>query len=566
MTDVDLEAWRAQVREDLGGREPEALRWRSVDGVVLEPLFTEAPAERGVPGAPPFVRGSEASREQWLVEEPRGADREAILAGARRALEGGADAIWITSAAAALLGGELEPLAALGAPVWIEGGDADAWLAAKSASITVLADPLGRREALEPALARLASVLERAATALPAARPILVSSRPYHEGGASAVDELALLITSGVAYLRGLSDAGRPLADLPRRMLFELPLDADFFMGIAKLRAARLLWSKVLRTIGVDGPEQGMRIRARSSRRAATTLDPQLGVLRGTAAAFAAVAGGAELVTVAPYDELCREHDHHAERLARTTQLVLREEAELGRVLDPAGGSYFLESLTDQLARKAWAAMQEIEHLGGVPRGLADGSIAERVAAGAEARRKGLATGALGMVAVNRYPSPDAPCTARGELAVALELAVPPMRDAAPFEAIRARAAALPPEKRRALVVAVGDARALRPRMDFAREQLAVAGLGIEVSVHASAAEALAGDVPPVVIPVASDEDYPALARALVAPLRERGARAVVLATRPTDALREAGPDAFVHRGADLVGALEAVLDALEAS
>ena len=561
MTDVDLEAWRAQVREDLGGREPEALRWRSVDGVVLEPLYTEGPAERGVPGAPPFVRGSEASREWRLVEEPRGADREAILAGARRALEGGADAIWITPAAAALLGGELEPLAALGAPVWIEGGDADAWLAAKSASITVLADPLGRREALEPALSRLASVLERAATALPAARPILVSSRPYHEGGASAVDELALLITSGVAYLRGLSDAGRPLADLPRRMLFELSLDADFFLGIAKLRAARLLWSKVLRTIGVDGPEQGMRIRARSSRRVATTLDPQLGVLRGTAAAFAAVAGGAELVTVAPYDELCRERDPHAERLARTTQLVLREEAALGRVLDPAGGSYFLESLTDQLAREAWAVMQEIEHLGGVPRGLADGSIRERVAAGAEARRQVLATGALGMVAVNRYPSPDAPCEAAPMEGLA--------RDAAPFEAIRARAAALPPERRRAVLVSVGDARALRPRVDFAREQLRAAGLAIDVRAASSAAEALAfareGGVAPVMIPVASDEDYPALARELVGPLREEGALAIVLATRPSDALEALNVDAFVHRGGDLVRALEAVLDALEA-
>ena len=397
MTDVDLEAWRAQVREDLGGREPEALRWRSVDGVVLEPLYTEGPAERGVPGAPPFVRGSEASREWRLVEEPRGADREAVLAGARRALEGGADAIWITSSAAPLFAGELvrgelEALSALSAPVWIEGGGTEGWLAVTSESITVLSDPLGWLATggelsvpLEPMLAKLVEVLERAATAMPAARPILVSSRPYHEGGASAVDELALLITSGVAYLRGLSDAGRPLADLPRRMLFELSLDADFFLGIAKLRAARLLWSKVLRTIGVDGPEQGMRIRARSSRRVATTLDPQLGVLRGTAAAFAAVAGGAELVTLAPYDELCRAPDPHAERLARTTQLVLREEAALGRVLDPAGGSYFLESLTDQLARQAWAVMQEIEHLGGVPRGLADGSIRERVAAGAEA-------------------------------------------------------------------------------------------------------------------------------------------------------------------------------------
>lgn len=562
MTEVDLEAWRAQVRKDLGGRDPETLRWRSVDGVDVDPLYVRSDVERGVPGAPPFVRGARAEREWLLVDEPRGTDGAALLESARRATREGADALWIDRDTASRIA--LDALGELGVPVWIEGAPLDA----SRPSVHPVVDPLGALARgglpapLEAAIAALATGLDAA----PSARPILVSSRPYHEGGASAVDELALTVASGIAYLRLLSEAGRPLADLPRRMLFELSLDADFFVGIAKLRAARLLWSKVLRAIGVDGPEQGMRIRARSSGRVATLLDPELGVLRGTAAAFAAVVGGAELVTVAPYDELCDEQDAHAERLARMTQHVLREEAELGRVLDPAGGSYFLESLTDELARRAWAVMQEIDHLGGVPHGLADGSIAERVRAGAEARQRAIATGAQAMVAVSRYPSPGEPCGAYDAKASS-ELAIAPARDAEAFERIRARAAALPPERRRATVLGVGDARALRPRMELVREALAVAGLEVELRpAQPSAAEALAGDVAPVVAACASDEDYPEVARAVVAPLRERGARAVVLATRPTDELRASEPDAFVHRGADLVRALEAVLDALEAS
>lgn len=558
MTDLDIDAWRAKVRQDLG-RDWETLRWRSVDGVEIDPLYVEAAAERGAPGAPPFVRGSEGRREWLLVDEPRGADEAAFLESARRALREGAEALWIGRQSSLRI--DAEALAGLGVPVWIE----DAPFTAASQTLRVVTDPLGAlaRGTLSGSIESAFDALSSALEARPESRPILVSGTPYHEGGATAVDELGLMLASGITYLRLLSEAGRPLADLPRRMLFELSLDADFFVGIAKLRAARWLWSKALRAIGIDGPEQGMRIRARSSRRMATTLDPELGILRGTAAAFAAVLGGAQLVTVAPYDELCEPHDPHAERLARRTQHVLREEAELGRVLDPAGGSYFLEALTEKLAREAWGVMQEVDHLGGIVRGLTDGSIAERVQAGRQARQSALATGKLGMVAVNRYPSPGEPCAARASVEPA-EKAIGLARDAAPFEALRARAAALPPERRRALVLGIGEARALRPRLDFARDALAVAGLEVEVRSAPTAAEALEGELAPVVAPCASDDDYLEVARATVASLRDRGARAIVLATRPSDALRELGPDAFVHRGADLVGVLGAVLDLLE--
>lgn len=616
---VDLEAWRVQVREALKGRDPDTLRWRSVDGVELEPLYVDAGVERGVPGAPPFVRGSEpatAEGRDWLLTHEL---QRASVDEARRALEEGADAVWISSRASSTLTrpAELAPFAALGAPVFLEGGAhatalSAAWLAEPPSGLTVLSDPLSTLAAhgalptsLERAFTHLAEIVGRAAERQPDARPVLVSSRPYHEGGARAVDELALLVASGVAYLRGLVEAGHPLADLPRRMLFELALDADFFVGIAKLRAARLLWSKVLRALGVDGPEQGMRVRARASGRMASALEPELDILRGTAAGFAGVVGGAALVTVAPYDALSPSPGPHAARLARTTQLVMRHEAHLGRVLDPAGGSYFLEALTDDLARRAWAAMQEIEHFGGVARGLVDGAVAERVLEGAEARRRAVATGAQGVVAVNRYPSSEAPTqlteppasteapgdgasdslgegpvldrlTARGASFAALTAAlseagaravsIPPMRDAAPFEALRGRAADLPSERRRAWVIGVGDPAALRARMEFARESLAIGGLAVEVHpARASVAEAMAdlGELSGVVAACASDDDYPALASDVVSALRDRGARGVVFATRPTEGLHA---DAFVHRGADFVQVLGAILDLLEAT
>ncbi len=560
---AERDAWRAQVRRDLDGREPESLRWRSPDGVEVEPLYVppDRPPERGTPGAPPFVRGSEAERQWQVVHEAVGTDADAVLASAARALEEGADALWIGPEAFSLLPG-VDALAGLGAPTWVEPGAGAAevaarWLEGETRHLTVVSDPLRSGGGYTA----LVGVLEKAP---PSARPVLVSARAYHEAGASAVDELAIAIASGVAYLRGLSEAGAHLAELPRRMLFELALDSDFFVGVAKLRAARLLWSKVLRTMGVDGAEQGMRIRATSSRRATSAIDPQLNVLRGTASAFAAVLGGAELVSVAPYDALSGTPSAHAERLARNTQLLMREESQLGRVLDPAGGSYFLEELTDSLARSAWVELGMIEHLGGMERGLADGSIAERVAKGAEVRRRAVATRERGVVGVSRYPSPEAPAVvpepAAGPLA--------PMRDAEPFERIRLAAAALPDERRRALVLGVGDARALKPRMDFARDVLEVAGLAVTMlEARASTDHALAAlpeRAPAEVNPCASDDDTLAVLRALAPRLRERGAEQIVAATKPSDILREAGAARFVHRGADLASVLGELVAALE--
>lgn len=571
--EIALSRWREQVRRDLRGAEPESLRWCSPDGVELEPLYVDGPSAGGLPGAPPFLRGSERTHGWRVVHEPIGRSGAALIESARRALAEGADAIWLGPDAAPSLEGELGALAALGAPVFLEGSArlAAAWLERPAGEpLTVLRDPLGdvARGApaaeLDAAFAEVAGLVGRARAERPSARPLLVSARAYAEGGASAVDELALLVASGIECLRALEGAGHPLADGPLRVLFEVALDADFFVGIAKLRAARLLWSKVLRTLGIDGPEQGMRLAARAARRGTSLVDPQTNVLRGTAAAFAAAVGGAELVTILPYDELTGAPSAHAERLARNTQLVLREEARLGAVLDPAGGSYFLETLTDRLARGAWREMQEIEHLGGVARGLSDGSVAERARAGAEARRRAAATRARGLVGVSRYPSPEVLAPAE---AGPTAFAIAPRRDAEPYEALRRRAAALPDEARRALVFGVGEPRALGPRVDFARDVLEVAGLCVEaLAVRERAEDALAAlpaSLPAVVVPCAADGDYAAALEALAPALRERGARAIVAATREVDAL-SALADVFVHRGADLPRALGAVLDAAE--
>ena len=551
---VDRDTWRERVEADLGEAGIDSLAQPLAGGLVVRPLYSEEDLpghELGWPGAPPFVRGALAQNRWRVVHEASGDDAGAIVDGARRALEGGADAVLLGRSAFDRI--DAEALASLDVPIIADpGADAIAWLRAlagmKDAALRF--DPLGTlaREGALPYGAETAwRVLAELATA---DRRVSVDSRPYHEGGASPSTELAVALATGLEYLRALSAAGHPLADAPRRMSFSFACDADVFVGIAKLRAARLTWSKVLRALGIDGPDEGMHIHAFGSRRTRSELEPMIDVLRGTASAFAAVVGGAQDVTLEGYEDSPR-----AERLARNAQLLLRWESHLDRVVDPGGGSYAVEALTDALAREAWASFQDIEREGGMLSSLTSGSIQERLATGASALRVGLAKREVGRVGVNRYPGPadppepaprrvapratsdqravkavrgafdDAP---RGALADAIlasdasvevlrnellrgadPMSAPPIelvRDAAPYEALRRRCAALPEPERAALVIGLGSVRKVKPQMDFCGEALAVAGLRPRIDdVRAEIGEVDLTDVPRTVVCVRRD-------------------------------------------------------------
>ena len=637
---VDTTGWAARAAEELRGKTPEQLTERSLDGPSVRPLYVEAVEPTGHPGAPPFGRGSTPTREWSIVVSLTPESVSAMGEQAVRAAAQGAERLHLGPRACAHLessadlGGWLD---GIGLPVTLEPGrHAVAWLGAahraqaRSGECELLVDPLGtlsREGRLESSIARaLRQAAEVTSVAPPEWRPLFVDTRPAHEAGAAAVDELGFALATGVELLRAISEHGHPLADLPRRMRFAFALDADLFVGVAKLRAARLAWSKVLRTLGIDGPEQGMRIQAFGSERGLSSLDPHTNLLRGTASAFAAVIGSADRIGVASFDAALGAPSLRGERLALNTQHILRWESHLGHVLDPAAGSHYVEALTDELARGGWAALQEIEHLGGMGRALLDGSAAERVATSAHARRRAVDTRRRGLVGINRYPSPDDPvleaapasleeareagpigpsavraaadASERGALAEALlehadrslhELrgalahgdaptTVTPLGslESRPFEAhrfelLRGRAASLPEPSRRALVVTVGEPYALKPRMDFTREALEVAGLRVEIldpapDPKAALEAALSSEGAAVIAICASDEGAMAALEAMAGPMKERGARCCVVAGRPGEretALREAGADAFVFSGMDAVEVLGGVIAAL---
>ena len=200
-------------------------------------------------------------------------------------------------------------------------------------------------------------------------RAITVDGPAFHDLGANASWELAGSVAAAVAYLRLLGDGGVAAPDALRQISFRFAADDDQFMTIAKLRAARQLWARVAEVVGE--PDAGAaRVHAVTSLPMMTQRDPWVNMLRTTLAAFAAGVGGADTVLVHPFDVAIPggfpgTAASFARRIARNTQLLLLEESHIGRVLDPAGGSWFVEDLTEALAEQAWKHFQDIESRGG---------------------------------------------------------------------------------------------------------------------------------------------------------------------------------------------------------
>jgi methylmalonyl-CoA mutase len=233
--------------------------------------------------------------------------------------------------------------------------------------------------------------------------PLAVADgRPVHDAGGSQAHELAFVLSCAVAYMRALEASGVPLMDARRMIFFRLAADAEQFLTMAKFRAVRLLWARVEEACGLR-PEPTF-VSAETAWRMMTRRDPWVNLLRTTVAAFAAGLGGANAVTVLPYTAALGLPDRFARRMARNTQLILLEEANLARVVDPAAGSGAVEALTTDLCAAAWAQFQEIEAAGGLGAALEGGLIQTQVAKVRAERENAIATRRDPLTGTSEFP------------------------------------------------------------------------------------------------------------------------------------------------------------------
>ena len=455
---VSFEAWLKLVERDLQGAPFEKKLVKRVAGVDVQPLYTKkdaAPDAAGVPGVAPFTRGSYAlgaSEMGWDVRhevsggEPDGA-AESIL----ESLNGEASSLALVLDRAARagnsehgLGGiaienvsELQQLLAQvlldKISITLDAGATGFALAAgligvaqrKKLKLDALSgsfgiDPLGTLAAhgaltssLESALADAAEAARWASEHAPRMRALTVDVAPYHEAGADAVLEIAIALATGVEYLRALTRGGLSVDQAAQQLAFRVSVGRDFFLEIAKLRALRRTWARVVEAAGGSAQAQTLQLAARTSRRTKTQRDPWVNLLRGTAESFSAALGGADAITTESFDAAIGDSDEFAHRLARNTQHLLRHESNVHRVVDPAGGSWYIESLTEQLAQRAWAKLQSLERAGGITRALVEGSLQQELKALLEAERKAVETRRLAITGVNEFPFVNEPPVVR---------------------------------------------------------------------------------------------------------------------------------------------------------
>ena len=240
----------------------------------------------------------------------------------------------------------------------------------------------------------------------PQLQTICVHSRAWHDSGASAVQELAFTLGTGVEYLRAATRRELDVDQVAPRMRFAITVGVNFFMEIAKLRALRMLWSRVITALRGNEASKAMALHVRTSHWNKTVCDPYNNMLRTTVEAFAGVLGGCDSLQVGAFDEVIRRPDDFSRRIARNTQLVLQKECHLDRVIDPAGGSWYVESLSADLAQRAWTLFQQVEKLGGMEAAMRANFPQETVAATAAEKVKAANRRRDPIVGVNQYANP----------------------------------------------------------------------------------------------------------------------------------------------------------------
>lgn len=272
--------------------------------------------------------------------------------------------------------------------------------------LAVLAHEGRLPQSMDGAYREMAALTRWAAENAPQLQTICVHSRAWHESGGNAVQELAFVLAMAVEYLRAMAARGLEVDLVAPRLRFAMTVGVNFFTEIAKMRALRMLWSRAVAAAGGNENSQKCWIHVRTCQWNKTVYDPYNNMLRTTVEAFAGVLGSCDSMQVGAFDEVFRRPDDFSQRIARNTQLILQKECHLDHVVDPAGGSWFVERLTAELARKAWMLFQEVEKLGGMEAALRSEFPQKAVAATAAEKLKNVARRRDSIIGINQYANP----------------------------------------------------------------------------------------------------------------------------------------------------------------
>ncbi len=550
---VSTQSWEEVIQKDLKGADyARKLIWQTEEGLAVKPYYRAEDIAGfdfldAAPGDFPYVRGSRSTGDWRIRETIDAVDPEQANRAASSAVAAGAEEIAFRNVAvenAADLGLLLRNLQQV--PVHFE--------SAGEALVRLL---IGRLRAkpgssqvstgFDP-LTNLDFAAEAVRTAPLALVPFAIHGDNFEESGATTVEEVGFVLAAAVDFLAEMQSRDVDVDRAAASVAFTFAMGANLFFQIAKLRAFRLLWARVVENFGGSHESARAQIHARTSGWNKTVYDPHVNILRATTEAMSAVFGGADSISVAPFDECYKASDEASRRLARNTQIVLRQEAMLSRVADPGAGSYCLEAITDFIAREGWKTMQGIEAAGGYRTAQADGHIARALVQSMAAKEKAVSSRRRIFTGTNQYAN----LSERALDRIDFSRLASERRATQGYEQLRLRTerhAATTGKLPRVLLAEIGDARMRSARSGFAAGFFACAGFDI-VTRQFAGADAIAADDVDVIVLCSSDPEYLALATELIAKLKALGQTTpVIVAGNPdsTEQLRVAGIADFVH-------------------
>ena len=454
-----LEQWKALAEKELRGRASEELVWETPEGIKVKPLYTATDLEAlehtgGLPGLEPFVRGPRATMyagRPWTIRQYAGfSTAEESNAFYRQALAGGQQGVSVAFDLATHRGYDSDHPRVIGdvgkAGVAIDSvedmkilfdgiplKDISVSMTMNGAVIPILASFIvaGQEQGCatadlsgtiqndilkefmvrntyiyppDPSMRIVADIIEYTAQAMPRFNSISISGYHMQEAGATLVQELAFTLADGKEYVRAALSKGLDVDAFAGRLSFFFAIGMNFFMEAAKLRAARMLWSRIMQEFEPKKPSSLMlRTHCQTSGVSLQEQDPYNNIVRTAYEALSAVLGGTQSLHTNSFDEAIALPTEFSSRIARNTQLILQEETGVTKVVDPLAGSYYVESLTASLAEEAWKLIEEIEAMGGMTKAVASGMPKLRIEEAAARRQARIDRGEEVIVGVNKY-------------------------------------------------------------------------------------------------------------------------------------------------------------------
>ncbi|GAA4315067.1 methylmalonyl-CoA mutase subunit beta [Nibribacter koreensis] len=576
--------WEEKISKDLKGIDPAELHWQSYEGIDVAPFYTKENLPQGLqyqtqPGEFPFLRSPKTGTNTWLNLQAirvTGKGHEAVDKAAD-ALTRGADGIHfiIENGVDFDVDYLVQHLSLGDVPVsYTVSSDAATFLHhlvtglyRKGISLNQLngflkcAPILSSESYRQLDMEHAKHLLEQTLDA-PNFYALTINGAHFSNKGATLVQEIAITLAIAVCYTNGLTNEILPVERLFRDMQFHLSVGTNYFFEIAKFRAVRLLWSKVVEAYKAPVESAGhLRIHASTSRWHQATLDPHTNLLRHTTELMSAIMGGVDSVEVEPFDSTYKEPNAFSERIARNISIILKEEAYLHQAIDPAAGSYYIEYLTQEIAEKAWALFQEIEGLGGFMAASNSGFIQDLIKEASNQKFKNIASGKEVILGTNKYPNTNEKHDYNPE-ALMQSRDFDNTRAAYPYEVMRlATEMHLRKKQRRPLAVVVHMGPAIQEHIhaSFAREFFTCSGFTTQVVKVNTVNEALASVKPldaQVIVMATPEQAFSDFADEFARGMRDQHKQgpALILADDPMhlkDELRANGFDEFLFQGCD---------------